>query len=276
MSELAFRGADGLALRGESFGPVDAPPVLLLHGGGQTRHAWSGTAERLAAAGRRAITLDLRGHGDSQWAPDGSYRLEAFAEDVRAVVAALNAPAALIGASLGGLVILLAAGEAPAALASAVVLVDVAPRLERSGTDRIVGFMTERADGFGSLEEAAEHVARFTGRREVAPRGLRRVLRQGDDGRWRWHWDPRFMTEAGPAEVRDKPRLFAAARNLRAPALLVRGRESDVLSEAGAAELMEHLVDAELVDVSRAGHAVAGERNDAFSRAVLAFLTRSA
>src|SRR5690606_9861774 len=146
--------------------PEDAPPVLLFHGGGQTRHAWGGTARLLGDKGWRATTIDLRGHGDSDWAPieqDGPYSLDAFAADVRAVAAVQPAPPVIIGASLGGLSALTAIAEAPAGttVASGLVLVDVAPRLEEKGIERIAEFMLGHLDGFADLDEVADAVAAY-------------------------------------------------------------------------------------------------------------------
>jgi len=276
---LTFEGADGLRLRADARGDPHAPTVLFLHGGGQTRHAWAGSAEALARAGRHTVCLDLRGHGESDWctAP-GGYRLERFAADLHAVRAQLapDAPLAVVGASLGGLTLLVAAGESEAPLAAAAVLVDIAPRVESEGAQRITRFMADRPEGFASLEEAAEAIAAYTRRRSRSRdlESLRKNLRCGPDGRWRWHWDPRFLTADGPAEVADRERLLAAARRLAVPTLLVRGRESDVLSEAGVRELLAHLPRAGFVDVAGAGHMVAGDRNDAFTHAVRAFLDR--
>src|SRR5688500_7037966 len=115
---ISFRGADGVTLRADARGDAAAPPVLLLHGGGQTRHAWGGSAEALARDGRCAISLDLRGHGESDWASgDAAYRLERFAADLRAVIEQLGRTPAIVGASLGGLTTLLAVGEASEAIA---------------------------------------------------------------------------------------------------------------------------------------------------------------
>ena len=276
---LAFAGADGVTLRADARGDPSAPAVLFLHGGGQTRHAWGGTAAALAADGRHAICLDLRGHGESDWATgDACYRLERFAADLRAVQEQLDTLPALVGASLGGLASLLAAGEAPGPIASAAVLVDIAPRIEAGGAQRITRFMLARPEGYASLEEVADAIATYTEQRS-RPRdlaSLRKNLREGPDGRFRWHWDPRFMGPDGPAEIADRERLFAAARALTLPTLLVRGRESDLLSEDGVRELLAHLPDAGYVDVRGAGHMVAGDRNDAFTEAVRAFLARAA
>lgn len=271
---LELVGAGGLRLAAEAWGRADDPVVLLLHGGGQTRHAWGGTGEALAAAGWRAIAFDLRGHGDSEWAEDGDYSIEAYVADIVAVAAGLARPPALVGASLGGLASLLAAGEAGCP-ASAVVLVDCAPRLERDGVERILGFMRDGLDGFASLEEAADAIASYMPHR-ARPKdlsGLHKNLRLRPDGRYRWHWDPRFVHGSErPQPSREPQRLLAAAAALAVPTLLVRGRMSDVVSEAGAAEFLAHAPHAEYVDVSDAGHMVAGDRNDAFTGAVLRFL----
>jgi pimeloyl-ACP methyl ester carboxylesterase len=273
---------DGLTLAADAYGPDDGPPVVLFHGGGQTRHAWGGTARLLGDKGWRATTVDLRGHGDSDWAPadqDGPYTLDAFAADVRAVAAQQARPPVLIGASLGGLSSLAAIAEAPtgATVASGLVLVDVAPRLEEEGIARIAEFMLGNLDGFATLDEVADAIAAYNPHR---PRptdlsGLRKNVRQRDDGRWYWHWDPRFLL-GGPTDeprsIRNENRLDAAARALTLPTLLIRGRQSDVLSEEGARQLLSLTPHARYVDVSGAGHMVAGDRNDSFNDAVVEFL----
>jgi pimeloyl-ACP methyl ester carboxylesterase len=275
-TEVEFRGKDGIRLVGDRRGVAGAPPVLLLHGGGQTRHSWGGTAEALADRGFEAITVDFRGHGASDWAPDGDYRLTSFAEDVRAIVDQLDALPFVVGASLGGLTTVLLEGEVAPGTARAVVLVDVVPVLEPAGTGRIKDFMVERMeDGFGSLEEAAAAVAAYNTHRPPPSdlRGLAKNLRERG-GRWFWHWDPAFVSRQGVSEVSDVARMRAAARSMAPPVLLVRGRMSDVVSEAGVRSFLGDVPHAEFVDVGGAGHMVAGDRNDAFTDAVTEFLDR--
>lgn len=276
-------GRDRNVLAAEVAGPDDGPPVLLLHGGGQTRHSWHTTLDALGEKGWRAISMDLRGHGESEWAEDGDYSMDAFAGDVLSAVDSLDRPPALVGASLGGMASLAAIGQHPdRTVATALVLVDVAPRTEAQGRERIGEFMLEHMeDGFGSLDEVADAIQRYNPHR---PRpkdlsGLQKNLRQRD-GRWYWHWDPEFIrgrlgaSDETRTSVVDPDRLEAAARNLRLPVLLVRGRVSDLLSEEGAQAFLDIVPHAEMIDVAGAGHMVAGDRNDLFNQAIVDFLSR--
>jgi pimeloyl-ACP methyl ester carboxylesterase len=274
--ELRFQVDGTLTLVGDAWGDPSHPPVVLLHGGGQTRHAWAGTAATLAAAGWYAIALDQRGHGESDWAPDANYDRFRYADDVIEVAAALPSPPILVGASLGGMSSLMAIHRADTDIARALVLVDIATRMEQQGLERIFEFMKAAPDGFASLEEAADAVAGYNPHR---PRpsdldGLKKNLRLGEDGRWRWHWDPRFLDMKEPAEPpRRWSEIDAAAESLTVPTLLVRGRMSDILSEEGAQIFLRQVPHAKFADISNAGHMVAGDRNDLFSDAVLEFLT---
>lgn len=274
--KVSFTVDGGLTIRGEAWGASDAPPVLLLHGGGQTRYAWGNTARTLAEQGWYAIALDLRGHGESDWAPDGDYSIDAFIADLRGVATRLSQSPALVGASLGGITSLLAEGEAIEPVSTAVVLVDVTPRIEEKGAERILAFMKGYPQGFARLEEAADAVAEFLPHRSRPHdlSGLAKNVRQGLDGRYRWHWDPQMLNSFQLDRVRNPERMLAAAKGLRTPTLLVRGRMSDIVSEAAVAEFRSLAPHAQYVDVADAGHMVAGDRNDAFSEAVVNFLTR--
>lgn len=279
--EIAFETPDGLTLRAGAWGDPKAAPVLLLHGGGQTRHAWAGTAAALAEDGWRAISLDLRGHGDSDWCPRGDYNHSAFAADVAAVAETLEKPPVLVGASLGGMSSLFALGRAQAENrpppASALVLVDIATRMEIDGARRILEFMKQKPEGFTSLEEAAETIASYNPHRRKSGNleGLKKNLRLKEDGRYRWHWDPAFVNDRlKPDSGNVLESLSDAARGLSIPTLLVRGRMSDLLSQEGANEFLDQVPHAHFVDVSNAGHMVAGDQNDHFTRAVLEFLAK--
>jgi pimeloyl-ACP methyl ester carboxylesterase len=273
---FAFDGAPGIRLAADAFGDPRAPAVLMLHGGGQTRHAWQATATSLADAGWHAITVDLRGHGESTHPHPPAYALEDFVADVRALIAAIADAPIVIGASLGGIAALLAITETPAAPAAGLVLVDVAHRFQARGGRRIVSFMEGHPAGFATLADAAEAIAAYLPHRP-RPRdttGLRHNLRY-KDGRWRWHWDPAILTQARQNIEHQAPlseRLANAAAQLSQPCLLIRGAESDVLSSAVAREFLELAPTAKMAEVPSAGHMVAGDNNDAFSAAIRAWL----
>lgn len=234
----------------------------------------------LAAAGRYALSVDLRGHGESDWSPDGIYGLDGFAADVRAIAARLDSLPVLVGASLGGLASLIAIGESDEPVASSLVLVDVAPRIEREGGMKIGNFMRAGMRGFDTLEQAADSIAAFLPYRPRPKElsGLEKNLRQRGDGRWYWHWDPRFIANQegvdGQAGLVRHDRLCAAARRITIPTLLVRGGMSDIVSDESVRELRELIPHAEVVDVAGAAHMVAGDKNDAFSDAVVEFVHR--
>ncbi len=255
------------------------PPVVLAHGGGQTRHSWGGTAAALAAHGHRVLSIDLRGHGASSWDPEGDYSMAAFRDDALAVVRWMGSPVAWVGASLGGMTGLHAVDAEPDRFSS-LVLVDITPRPAAAGVERILGFMSAHAtDGFGSLDEAADAIAAYQPHRP-RPRdlsGLRKNLRLGADGRWRWHWDPAFLDiRAGGSSEHARGRhhleLMEMARRLTLPVLLVRGRLSDLVTEQEVAEFRELVPHAGYVDVAGAAHMIAGDRNDVFTDAVVGFL----
>jgi non-heme chloroperoxidase len=253
--------------------PNPRATVLLLHGGGQTRHSWSRTGERLAATGFTVLSLDARGHGESDWDPSGDYSLDAFSCDLITVVDQLDAPPVLVGASFGGWVSLTAIGEHPG-LAAALVLVDVVVDLEPAGVERIQRFMLAHADGFATLEDVAEAVEAYNPlrRRTRNLESLKKNVRQRSDGRWYWHWDPAFVLDGDERRRHDVARLRAAARAVDVPTLLVRGVQSDVVSEAGLEAMVELIPSARRFDVRAAGHMVAGDDNDVFGEALIGFL----
>lgn len=272
----------GLELAADLYGDETAPPVLLLHGGGQTRHAWGSAAANLAASGMFALSIDLRGHGHSDWSPDGVYTMDRFAGDVHTIASSLGRPPALVGASLGGLSCLAAVGESSTPLATCLVLVDVAPRVETEGRVKIQSFMRGGMRGFDTLDDAADAIAAFVPHRPRPTNldGLTKNLRQRGDGRWYWHWDPRWVGNNegvdGQGGLVRHERLCDAARNVTIPTLLVRGRMSDIVSDESVRELTELIPHAEVVDIAGAGHMVAGDKNDVFNDAVIEFVHRTA
>jgi pimeloyl-ACP methyl ester carboxylesterase len=273
---VTFAGSGGVSLVGSEAG--EGPLVLLLHGGGQTRHSWDRTLDRLVTAGYQPLSLDQRGHGDSDWAPPGHYDFNSYRDDVRAVLAQLPERPAVVGASLGGVAGLLALAAEPdggLGRARCLVLVDIVPGMNMAGVQRIHDFMASAPDGFASLDEAAEAIAGFRGGsrpRPASTRGLAKNLRLHADNRYRWHWDPNVLTGFSDTE-RERHRILSeAARLVAVPTLLVRGAQSDVVGDEGTRELAELIPQVQVANIAEAGHMVAGDSNDVFSEAIIAYV----
>ena len=272
---VVFDGFEGVRLVADVRGEPDAWPVLFLHGGGQTRHAWGRTAETVAAHGWRTVALDLRGHGESDWAPNGDYSFTAFCADCVAVADALGRPPVLVGASLGGMSAMLAEGTSDRVVSCGLVLVDITPKTNDEGIQRIATFMQSGLDGFDTLEDAAAAIAAYTPNRTRAfnPAGLRKVLRQRD-GRWYWHWDPKVIFQDRTEVVPDRliGLLDVAISNIHVPTMLVHGLLSDVVTQEGVDDLLARIPEVTVVAVDGAAHMIAGDQNDVFSDAVVTFL----
>jgi pimeloyl-ACP methyl ester carboxylesterase len=266
---------EGLSIVGELRGSGTAPLVLLLHGGGQSRHAWTGTANHLLADGFDVGSYDARGHGDSDWAADKDYSLPAHGRDLVAFLRTIDRPAALVGASMGGISSLFAAAEAPD-MVRALVLVDIVPRFAPEGVARVRNFMQAHPDGFATVEEAAAAVHAYNPNRPPSknPSGLMRSLREGEDGRLRWHWDPAVVGDAPTEALGDMLSARLAALPASLPLMLISGAQSDVVDPQAVEGFRQQAPHAEVFAVDRAGHMVAGDRNDAFSDAISGFLKR--
>jgi pimeloyl-ACP methyl ester carboxylesterase len=280
--QFSTDGPGGVRIVSDRLGDPQARAVVFLHGGGQTRRSWARAAAAVARRGWQAVTIDLRGHGESDWSTEGDYRVVSFAGDVQEVLRSLPPRPVLVGASLGGFTSMLLVGEISPGIASAVVLVDIVPNMEQSGATRIHNFMSDRVEeGFASLDEVADAIAEYNPHR---PRptdleGLTTNLRRRGD-RWYWHWDPQFISGTAPFppfEVTDTDRMHAAVDAILrsgVPMLLIRGQMSDLVSQERADEFLARFPQVEFTDVRGAGHMVAGDRNDIFAEAVLDFLSR--
>ena len=272
-AHTTFIGSAGNRLDADVFGDSGSP-VLLLHGGGQTRHAWGSTAKKLASEGYTAYALDQRGHGSSDWVADGAYEFSDFAADLKPVAAEITrrsgAKPTVVGASLGGIAALLAEGEpkcdSDAHIFSALVLVDITPRVDVTGVNKILGFMRAHAkEGFASIADAAQAVAEYLPHRPrpKSNEGLKKNLRRMPDGRWHWHWDPRLLDSPRGAAANRRQReaaLQEAARRIEIPTLLIRGASSELVKESHVQEFLELVPHAEYVDVGNARHMVATDR----------------
>lgn len=235
MAMQHFVGFGGLRLAADMYGDPDAPGVLILPGGNQTRDSSAPMAAALAAAGRHVVSLDLRGHGESERAQEGGYSLDAFVGDLRAVLAQMHDRPVLIAATLSGWAAIAALGEDGAHLATGLVLIDSPPRMSGPGVEKISA----------SLRRHAQTETR---------------------------WDPRILTGIDMAEI--EPRLMQAAGKVVVPTLIVRGSESAISTADAVQELARSIAGAETVEIEGAGHLVASDRGEALNAVLLDFLER--
>lgn len=264
--------ADGHRLVGEHWTAAEDRQgnVILLHGGGQTRHAWRDTARLLGLSGWETIAYDARGHGESAWRADAAYDQDSLAEDLTRFAALCATPPVLVGASMGGITSLIAAAEHPDRFRG-LVLVDVAIRVDTVEAQRVMDFMSAHLNGFPDLSAAAAAVQAYNPGRPRPPsaEGLKRNVAQRTDGRWYWRWDPRLLEQKPRSALEE--RLRDAARCIAIPTLLVRGKRSQMITAEGLAEFQDCVPHAKVAEIG-AGHMVAGDDNDAFSAAITAFL----
>lgn len=278
MQTIKFEIYPNFFIVGDTFGNPEDKPVIFLHGGGQTRHSWGDSAKILAENGYYALALDARGHGDSSWSESGSYNIEDLGNDLKEVIKQIGKRPAIVGASMGGLTCLIAEGESENSISSAIVLVDIAPKAEQKGIERIFAFMASNKHGFASIEEAAESVSAYLPNR-TKPKDhsrLEKNLRLRADGRYYWHWDMKMLelwkSITPDQQIKNETRMYQAAKHLKVPTMIVRGGMSDVVSEKVMAEFLDEVPHVRSVNVSDAGHMVAGDSNHAFTNAVLEFL----
>ena len=275
---MKFTGKDKLNIIADIWGQSDNPLVVLLHGGGQTRHAWGNSGKILSSAGFHVVAMDLRGHGDSDWHPDGDYSIDSHKQDLINVLRTLGKPASLVGASLGGMISLSLAGDKEnSKFCSSLVMVDIGLYPDPQGATRIVNWMKSSEKGFESIEEAAEAVAGYLPHRKRPRnvRGLKKNLRKKDNGRYYWHWDPRFLVGRKESEYDNLEDIQRnVAKRVTAPTLLIRGALSDVVTERNVNDFLASIPHAEFKEIRKAAHMVAGDRNDVFAEEAIKFLKR--
>tara|TARA_Y100000992_G_C21222219_1_gene471057 strand:+ start:103 stop:951 length:849 start_codon:yes stop_codon:yes gene_type:complete len=274
-----FKVSEDREIIASEWGDNMNPLVIMLHGGGQTRHSWKGVAAKIANLGFHVIAHDLRGHGESFWDSDGDYTFDAHRDDLVKIIDQLGKKANLVGASLGGMISLSLAGhEEESKHCSGLIMVDIGMRPNDEGSDRIVEFMRSGAKGFASVEEAADAVSGYLPHRE-RPKdisGLKKNLRLKVDGRYYWHWDPLFLTDrTGMGEVREErfKQLENSAKRITIPTLLVQGALSDILTDKEKEEFLNAVPHARFAEIQQATHMVVGDKNDIFAEAIVDFLS---
>lgn len=270
-----FVARDGLNLAVEHFGESTSPPLVFAHGFGQSRLAWTGAAEQLARDGFHCLALDGRGHGDSAWQDADTYEMERFVDDAVALTQSLPRKPVWVGASMGGLIGMMAEAAQPG-LFEALILVDVTPRWESAGVNRMLEFMRAHPQGFASVEEASAAVATYLPHRTQRndPGRLQKHLVPMENGRLRWHWDPRLLDTVADGGERYIAGLTQAASALRLPVLLISGGRSDVVSDHTIDEFRKLVPHAEHERIDDATHMVVGDANDRFVDTISRYLRR--
>ena len=195
---------------------------------------------------------------------------------MKAIINELGKPAAIVGASMGGILgISIAGDESTKSLCWALVMVDIGIYPNASGAQEIVDFMRSGNNGYASLDDAAKAVSEYLPHRKKPPdnSGLEKNLRKKEDGRYYWHWDPAFLDTRDDEineKYKHKRRVFA--ENLSVPTLLVQGAMSNVLTDNEVEDFMTTVAHAEFAKIDNAAHMVAGDRNDIFASCAIEFL----
>jgi pimeloyl-ACP methyl ester carboxylesterase len=275
---MKFKVESGLEIATSSWGSENDPLVILMHGGGQTRHAWGATGEKLGTSGFHVLSMDLRGHGDSDWHSDGDYSIESYKSDLVSILNQLDKPASLVGASLGGMVAMsLASDFKNKKLTTALVMVDIGLYPNEAGANQVVNFMKSGGKGFATLDEVSKAISGYLPHRKRPRdnRGLEKNLRLKEDGRYYWHWDPRFLEGRGTEREEGQKELnIKNSQNIDVPTLLIRGALSNVVTQEDVDDFLFAIPHAEFEEIDKAAHMVAGDRNDIFAASAIKFLKK--
>ena len=264
---------NGINLHYVEWGDAGAPPLVLLHGITGHARTWDRLASELVSRWH-IIALDQRGHGDSDVAPDGDYRVGPMADDLAVVADRLGLGRfTLLGLSMGGRVALAYAGANVDRL-ERLVIVDIGPDIHPPGLERIRGMMAGAPERIESEAHAIELIRRANPLYDDAELRHRvaHALKPAADGGFTWKYDKALrdmMRSGGRGDTVD---LWEPLARISCPTLIVRGAASDILSPDIAKRMLETLPDGRLVEVAGAGHTVPGDQPDAFARAVRAFI----
>ena len=272
--------ADGLELHVLEWS-TEGVPLVLLHGHGNEAHLWDDFVPCIAPH-YRVIAVDQRGHGDSDWDPEGRYDTEYMVGDLEALTDALGIERfVLIGFSMGGRVAMSFAGLHPERLAG-LVIVDIGPEVDRRGAMRIgMEMKSQQAPVFASIDEYASALSLNypAGQPTALMRMARYALRQRDDGLFELKMDPKMRGER-PSDDAARAREEAATKEqwqalarIPCPTLVVRGAASDILSPETADKMVDEVLrNGRLEVVPQAAHSVATDNPKGFEAAVSKFV----
>ena len=267
--------ANGLNFHYLEWGDAANPTVLMLHGRSQQAHSWDFVSLALSEQ-FHVLALDQRGHGDSAWAPDGDYSIEAQQADIDGFVAALGLDGfVLIGHSMGGRNAYVWAARHPQAL-KGLVIVDTGPETGTTGLERMRVFR-ELPDELDSFEEFAQRVQQYTGRsREQTLGALKYSIRRRPDGKWTWKYDKRLRSPDRREPTWTPEQLWDCVGRVACPTLILRGSRSDVFLPETMERMRQTILDCAAMTISGAGHLVQGDNPVDVIAAVKDLLSRVA
>ncbi|MGC2175734.1 MAG: alpha/beta hydrolase [Acidimicrobiales bacterium] len=260
----SFTVIDDMRFHCLEWGDRDNPTILFLHGGGLTAHTWDRICPSLVDS-FYCVSLDQRGHGESDWSPTIDYSLDAHLKDIEGFVSAIGLERfLLVGMSMGAFNSLGYALNHSADLAG-LVLIDIAPELRRDGIDRLHSF-TNVPDVLPSVDAFVDRALSFNPQRdpEVLRNSLRYNLREVPGGGWTWRYDRRHRTSQNretELEARAKLRLtlWGQAGTISCPTLVIRGADSDFTDGEELRGVVSQIPGWQFAEVANAGHTVQGD-----------------
>jgi pimeloyl-ACP methyl ester carboxylesterase len=264
-----FVTANGLRLHYLEWGNPATPPMILLHGIARHVHTFDHVAPAFARE-RHVIALDMRGHGDSAWSPQGAYLVQDYVADLEAVVSGLRlGRLTLLGNSTGGRVVQVFAGRHPD-LVERLVVEDVGPERPQNIADAFARRVAQEANGWASEDELVMQLA-AANRRTPVPL-LRSYAHFGvkprGDGRLVWKRDPNLVKGFVETELWDDVAKIAA------PTLYVIGGGSRIVPPETQARLKATLPHCDVVVMPGLGHYPDEEDAAGFLKIVEPFLRK--
>ncbi len=265
--------ANGLNLHYLDWGTAGKPPLVLLHGLRGHAHSWDDVSAALCPD-FHILALDQRGRGDSDWAPGGDYSTNAFVDDLAAFTDALSLDSfLLVGHSMGGRNSMAFAGRYPERVQK-LVIVDIGPVVDALGSERITRELSAVPEEFDSFESVVAYIGkenRFASD-SVLRRRLTYATKELPNGRVGWKYDPEIREQRRRNTGAPAVDLWPSLANITCPTLVVRGMETDLLTEDTANRIVDTLAQGKVVQVRRAGHMVFEDNPQDFISEITPFL----
>ena len=260
---------NGLRVHFLEWGSPSKPALILLHGISKHAHTFDHIAPDFARD-YHVLAVDMRGHGDSGWSPEGAYLVEDYVKDLEGLVRQLGIRrTTLLGNSTGGRVVQVFAGMHPD-LVERLIVEDVGPERPQDIADSFARQVRQDADGWASEDDL---VKQLVARNQRTPEPLLRTyahfgLKKRDDGRLVWKRDPNLVKGFVVTE------LWEQISKITSPTLYVIGGASRIVPAATQERLKQTLPNVEIVTMPGLGHYPNEENTAGFLAIVNPFLKR--